>query len=570
MPQKPANVIFGLDDKPPLGTTAFLGFQHVCLVAISLVFPALLIYETGGSPEQADFMIDMSLLAGGLGAILQSLPRGPVGCGYFCPQLCGPSFWAASLAAAKLGGLPLVLGMTAVAGLIESIFSRFMHKLRGLFPPEVIGLIVALVGITVIRTAMNSLTASDPQAEAFAHHGLLIGLVTLGVMIALNIWTKGNLRLFCSLIGMAAGYGLSIASGLVHQEHMLHVGQQPWIDLPVLDHPGLAFDCSLILPLVVATLCSTLKTVGDITTCQKINDEQWKRPDMTNIKKGILADGLTCLTAGVVGGFGQSTSSSNIGLSIATGATSRVIGVAVGAIMIVMSLCPKLAAVFTVMPRPVMGGTLLFAMSFMVVAGVQIITSRMLDSRKTFVVGLSLIIGLSVDITPQVYEGLPEAIRPIFGSSLSAGAICAVFLNLVFRLGLRKSAQTALPATAQAQGEAVAFLKRQGAAWGARAEVINRAAAGLSELVELLTLHGMVRQGGIDVQASFDELSVSLKLSYAGQAVELPPAPPEASTILEDQLAQRRLGGFLIGKYADQVEVARRGEINEVRLRWEH
>jgi xanthine/uracil permease len=73
----------------------------------------------------------------------------------------------------------------------------------------------------------------------------------------------------------------------------------------------------------ITSICSTLKTVGDLVTCQKINDADWKRPDMKNISSGIFVDGLGGIIPGLIGGFGQSTSSANVGLSIASGATSK-------------------------------------------------------------------------------------------------------------------------------------------------------------------------------------------------------------------------------------------------------
>ena len=153
MAVKPANLVYGVDDKPPFWTGWMLGFQHLSIIAIALLFPVLISREIGGGPDQAAGLVSMSMLAGGIGVILQGLQKGPVGSGYFCPQVCGPSFLTASILAAKSGGLPLLFGMTAVAGATESLLSRIMHRVRFLFPAEVTGLIVAMVGITVIRLA---------------------------------------------------------------------------------------------------------------------------------------------------------------------------------------------------------------------------------------------------------------------------------------------------------------------------------------------------------------------------------------------------------------------------------
>jgi len=194
----------------------------------------------------------------------------------------------------------------------------------------------------------------------------------------------------------------------------------------------------LIIPFTIATLISTLKTVGDITTAQKINDADWQRPDMKSVSNGIFADGLGGIIPGLIGGFGQSTSSANVGLSMATGATSRVIAYAIGGFLIVFAFMPRFSEFFLLMPLPVIGATLIYVAAFMIVAGLQIVMSRMLDARKTFVVGISIIFGLSVYVLGDVYQDLHPWIQPIFSSSLSLATVSVIVLNLLLRIGLKK------------------------------------------------------------------------------------------------------------------------------------
>jgi NCS2 family nucleobase:cation symporter-2 len=114
-------VIYGVDERPPLLTGFILGFQHVCILFIAIVLPVVIIRTLGTNIDTAtaQSFISMSMLASGVATILQALKRGPVGSGYLCPAVCGPSYFSASLAAANAGGLPLLFGMTAVGGFIE-------------------------------------------------------------------------------------------------------------------------------------------------------------------------------------------------------------------------------------------------------------------------------------------------------------------------------------------------------------------------------------------------------------------------------------------------------------------
>ena len=164
---------------------------------------------------------------------------------------------------------------------------------------------------------------------------------------------------------------------------------------------------------------------------------------MKSISGGILADACGVMLSGGVGTMGQSTSSANVGLSIATGATSRRIGFACGGILMVLAFVPKLAVLFAIMPGPVIGALVFFTVCFMIVAGVQILTSRMMDARKTFVVGASVVLGLSVDMMPGAYQSVPAMLLPAFTSSLSVATLSALLLNLLFRIGIAQHAKLA-------------------------------------------------------------------------------------------------------------------------------
>src|SRR5512133_958938 len=113
--KKPVNLIYGLDDKPPLSALILLGLQHSSIIFISLIFPVLIIREMGSGMGAATALsfISLSMIAAGLTSMLQAFRKGPVGSGYLCPSLCGPAYMSASLQAVGAGGLHLLFGMTA-------------------------------------------------------------------------------------------------------------------------------------------------------------------------------------------------------------------------------------------------------------------------------------------------------------------------------------------------------------------------------------------------------------------------------------------------------------------------
>lgn len=568
MAKRPPNLTYAVDDDPPLPATLLLGLQHVFLIAISLIFPVVIVRSIGGSPEEAEFMVSMSMLAAGVGTVLHALNRRGVGSGYLCPALCGPSFLSASLLAANVGGLHLLFGMTAVAGSFEVLLSRFLHRLRVLFPPEVTGLVVAMVGISVIPTALANFMGRGGADAATEIPELAVALLTLGTMVGISVWSRGRLRLYSVLVGMAMGYLASIHLGILTADHLDLFAEAPLAAVPHLDYFGWSFDVALLLPFMVAITCSSLKTIGDITTCQKINDADWKRTDMKNVSQGILADGLSAVFGGLVGTMGQSTSSSNIGLSIGTGATSRRIAFAIGGILVLLAFLPKLAMVFVVMPEPVMGATLIYSVSFMIVAGFQIIMSRMLDARRTFLVGIPLIMGLSVDALPGLYDGVPPILAPVFSSSLSLSAVLVVLLNLLFRIGISKRVRLVLRPGVDDADSIFNFLERQGSAWGARREVIYRAISATNELFEAVGSAGLA-EGDIDLEVSFDEFNLDVVARYRGEPPVLPSRRPDVVDLLGEG-PSASLAAFMVTRYANSVRVDTRDGACRVRLHFDH
>ncbi len=569
MPKKPPELAYGVDDDPPLSANLLLGLQHVFIISISLILPVMIVRAIGGTPQQAEFMVSMSMLAAGIGTMLHALNKRGVGSGYLCPTVCGPSYLSASLLAASVGGLPLLFGMTSVAGFFEVLLSRVMHRLRALFPPEVTGLVVAMVGITVIPLALPNLVGRDASDSITELPELMVALITLGTMVGISVWSRGKMRLYSVLVGMVFGYLASAALGILNADHLDLFMEVPLIAAPNLAYFGWSFDIALLLPFLIAITCSSLKTVGDITTCQKINDMDWKRTDMKNVSQGILADGLSAVVGGVVGAMGQSTSSSNIGLSIGTGATSRKIAFAIGGLLVFLAFFPKLAMVFVVMPKPVIGATLIYAVSFMIVAGFQIIMSRMLDARRTFLVGIPLIMGLSVDALPELYENVPSLLQPIFSSSLSLAAVLVVFLNLIFRIGIAKRQRLVLKPGVDDADSVFDFMEKQGAAWGARREVIYRAISAIHELFEAVSSSNLAK-GDIEVDVSFDEFNLDVEARYKGEPLVLPSTRPSDADLLRDDEAAAKLSGFMIKRYANSVKLEQKDGMCRVRLHFDH
>jgi NCS2 family nucleobase:cation symporter-2 len=552
MAKKPSNLIYDVTDKPPIGTGVLLGLQHVFVISVGWIFVVVIVTAFGGTREQARQVIQISMIASGVATILQARPKGPVGSGYLCPLSVGPAYISASILAGKLGGLPLLFGLTAISGLFEALLSRLVQRLRVLFPPEVTGLVVAMVGIELIALAAPRFLGFQSFEARIDPRAVFVAVLSLAAMIGPSIWSTGKLKLYPVLLGLMCGYGSAYALGLLSTSEFFRSFAGSLLSLPQRAETGWSFDISLLPPFFIACLASTLKSVGDLTLCQKANDLEWKRTDLKSASGGILAESVGTTLAGLFGGVGQSTFSSNVGLSIATGATSRHIALPCGVILILLAFIPGLAAVFTIMPPPVMGAILVYVACFMILGGIQVITSRMLDARRTFVVGIPFIFGLSVAMVPGLYAKVPEALAPMFGSSLSLATILVIVLHLLFRIGVKTRAKLLLSGDDNAGDKIFAFMENQGALWGARKEVIVRATAAMNEFFEAARALELANDG-IRIVASFDEFNLDVDFRYRGALMEFPTKRPSEAEILEDEMAVARLAGFLIKNYADKI-----------------
>ena len=567
--RKPAHLSYGVDDKPPLAVNALSGLQHVGLMSIYLVFPALVAKAAGASAEVAVAMVSMTLVALAIGTLLQAFSSGPVGSGFLCQPIASVVYFVPSMVAVKHGGLSAVFGMTIVAGLLEIGLARVLSRLRAIFPAEIAGLVVLLVGIASGIVGLRTALAGADVSAVPSSVDLGLALTTLAIMVVLNVWGRGKLRLLCVLIGMAAGYAAAWALGRVGAAEAAQLGAAPLFALPTVSHLGWAFDSTLLLPFVVAAVAATLKVMGNVTTCQKVNDADWVRADMRSIGRGVVGDGLGSVVAGALGAHGLNSSTSAVGLATATGVTSRRVALSVAAFLLVLAFVPKLGQLFYLMPRPVAGAALVFSSTFIIINGLEIMTSRLLDARRTLVIGLALIFGLAVEGFPGLLEIFPSGARVALGTSLVLGTLVALGLNALFRLGVRKTAMLTVqpgPADSTALRQ---FMERQGAAWCARREVIDRAGFNLAQSIETIAASG-VAQGTLEVAATFDEFNLDLRVSYDGPPLELPDMRPSHDEILASEEGERRLAGYMLRRFADRVAVSRKGERSTVLFHFDH
>jgi xanthine permease XanP len=564
--KKPANLIYDVDDTPPMAVQVAAAFQHLFVLSLGWIYVLLVVDAMGGTSAETQSLIRMSMIASGIATIVQS-KRG-FGNGYLCPLTCSVTYLPPVILAGLAGGYSLIFGMLFVAGLAGALVSQVVHRLRVLFPPEVTGLIVAMSGLQLVALGCPRFFGYSKHDATASPKALLIGVVALFAMIIPTVWTRSKLHLFPMLVGVAAGYAGAGAVGEFHLAQLMAEMPPGFVSFPQRASTGLAFSFALLPPFLIAALTASLKTVGDTTLCQKANDAGWKRADMQSVSGGVFTTGFGTAISGLMGGIGQNTASSSVGISLAAGTTSRAIALPLGLLVIALAFFPKAAMVVAAMPGPAVGAVLIYSACFIILGGLQLLTSRMLDARRVFAVGIALIFGLSVEIMPDLYRTFPASLKPVFSSSTSVAAVLVVFLSLLFRIGLKKQSSLELRTGTDHLDEIAQFMDDQGSAWGMRREVVARATDAAYEVVNNLSLLAL-RSEIITLRTSWDELRLDLEIEYAGPAIEIADSMP-ALNELGTQAGAARLAGYLIRQYADRVRIREKSGLCHVQLHFEH
>jgi NCS2 family nucleobase:cation symporter-2 len=170
------------------------------------------------------------------------------------------------------------------------------------------------------------------------------------------------------------------------------------------------------------------------------------------------------------------------------------------------------------------------------------------------------------DLYHEALMGVPIVLQPIFGNSLVLGTVCAVVLNLIMRIGVRQQVSIKL-APGGINREAVErFLSEQGARWAARQDIMRRAIFGVVQVLEVVG----DPTGGVEVEASFDEFNLDVRIRYVGVPLTIPERKPTPKEIVESEHGERLLAGFLLRQSADCISAHGNGASVEMILHYDH
>jgi uric acid transporter len=426
-----------VDEVLPFGQMFVYGLQHVMSMYAGVVAVPLIVGNAFGlSPGDITFLISAGLLMSGLATVLQTIGVWKLGARQ--PIVQGTSFAAVStilaIGATSGGGpeaLREVYGAVIVAGIIAFLIAPFFTMLLRFFPEVVTGVVITVIGISLLPVAMRWAGGGNPAAENFASpQNVALAFATVAIIVLIYRFLPGGFGRVAILLGLVLGTVVAIPFGMTN---FSRIGDASIFQLTLPFHFGLpTFAIGAIISMFVVMLVTMVETTADILAIGKIIDQPATRPQVTN---GLRADMLSSSVSAVFNGFTVSAFAQNVGLVAITGIKSRFVVAVGGGILVFLGLFPILGALVALVPFPVLGGAGLALFGTVAASGIRTLSTVKFDGNSNLViVALSIAVGVIPIAVPTFWDNFPEWFQVIFDSGITSAAVMAVALNIVFNI----------------------------------------------------------------------------------------------------------------------------------------
>ncbi|MGU9823617.1 uracil-xanthine permease family protein [Pseudomonas sp. LF090] len=434
----PSDLIYGLNDRPKPIPAILAAAQHVLAAFVGIITPPLIIGSTLGLTAHLPYLISMALMVSGVGTFIQARRPFGIGAGMICLQGTSFAFLGAVLSAGFLvkqrGGSPedimaMIFGVCFFGAAVQIVLSRFIGQLRRVITPLVTGIVITLIGISLIKVGITDLGGGFNAPDFGAPVNLALGVFVVLTIILLNRSNTPWVRLSAIIIGLALGSLAAWFSGKLVPQALPDL---PLISVPMPFRFGFNFDWSAFLPIALIYLISSIETVGDLTANCMIARQPISGPSyISRLKGGVLGDGVSCMIAATFSAFPSTTFAQNNGVIQLTGVASRYVGLYIGVLLFCLGLFPLIGAVLQQIPKPVLGGATLVMFGSVAAAGVRILAQAPLDRRSMLIIATSFGVGLGIAAQPDLLHLMPSLVQNLFDSAITSGGLTAIVLCLL-------------------------------------------------------------------------------------------------------------------------------------------
>ena len=444
--EKSKELIYGLNDRPPLRETLFAALQHLLAIFVAIITPPLIISSAlKFDLETTGFLVSMSLFVSGLATFVQCRRFGPVGTGLLCIQGTSFSFISPIIGAGMLGivggkmdvglGLSYIFGACMVASVVEMVVSRLLPYTRKIITPLVSGIVVSLIGMCLIKAGITSCGGGQSAVDGGTFGSLQnlgLALLVLVSIIFFNRSSNRYLRMGSIVLGLLIGCVTAYALGMIDFSRISGAGN---LNIPVPFKYGLHFDTGSIIGLGLIYLVTAVEAFGDITANSLISGEPVEGPVfLKRAQGGVLADGFNSFLAAVFNSFPNSIFAQNNGMIQLTGVASRYVGYFIAGALVLLGLFPVVGQLFSLIPDAVLGGATLLMFGTVAAAGIRIISATEITRKAVLVMAISFAMGLSVELVPGILDKMPDIIKNIFSSGITTGGLTAILANAFIRI----------------------------------------------------------------------------------------------------------------------------------------
>ena len=412
------------------GKSAALGLQHVlAMYAGAVIVPLLIGGALNFTPEEMTYLVSIDIFMCGVATLLQLTVNKFFGIGL--PVVLGCAIQAVSplILIGSNQGIGAMYGSIIVAGIFIILISGVFSKIKRFFPPVVTGTVITVIGLTLIPVALEKMGGGSKTMTDFGSTKFLVlAFVTIATILIVQIYGIGFMRSIAVLIGLLVGTGLATFLGMVN---LAPVAEATWFHMPQPFYFGRpTFEWSSILTMILISLVSMVESTGVYFALGEITDKKIQEDDL---KRGYRAEGLAVLLGGIFNTFPYTGFSQNVGLLQLSGIKNRKPIYFSAGFLILLGLLPKIGAVATIIPDPVLGGAMLVMFGMVATQGIRMLAHvDFTNESNLLVVAMSVGLGLGVTVVPELFAGLPETVQLFTSNGIVVASLTSIILNVLF------------------------------------------------------------------------------------------------------------------------------------------
>lgn len=417
------------NEKVSINKKVILGFQHVLAMCPgSIAVPLIIGSSLNLDAKTIAFLVSANLFTSGIAVIIQVIGLGKT-IGSRLPIVLGSSFapLGPMILIGKDYGLQAVFGSIIGAGVLMFIISFFMDKVLKLFPKVVVGTFVTLIGISLAPTAIKDLAGGEFSNTYGAVPNLILGFGVLATIILIERFGKGMFKALSLIVGIAGGTVIAAIMGMVDYT--------PVVDAKVFEivtpfkFGAPEFQVGSILIMTIFCIINMIQCIGVFSVLDEVTGHT--TDDKTKIK-GLKGQAVSQIVAGVFNSVPSTMFNENVGLINLTKVKSKSVITTAGIMLILLGIFPKVAAIITIIPKPVLGGATLALFGVITSAGLSMLSSlNFFEDNNFTIIGTSIAIGVGATFAPEIFSQLPETLNMLCTNGLFMVSISSIILNLV-------------------------------------------------------------------------------------------------------------------------------------------